>query len=103
MGSLFAEIVSDLRDDTFENYTKIFERLYDLSTTIPDEASDNPTRRWIKCICNRMIVTLSQQIIDCQRSILVNNTNWILTVELQTYHVELKELLHDVTMLTLYV
>ena len=103
MCSLFAEILLELHDDTLENYMKIFERLYDISITILDERVDNPTRRWIKCICDRMSVTLNQQIINCQKSISINNTNWILTIELQTYYEELKELLHDIQMLSLYV
>ena len=103
MCSLFAEILLELHDDTLENYMKIFERLYDISITILDERVDNPTRRWIKCICDRMSVTLNQQIINCQKSISINNTNWILTIELQTYYEELKELLHDLQMLSLYV
>ena len=103
MCSLFAEILLELHDDTLENYMKIFERLYDISITILDERVDNPTMRWIKCICDRMSVTLNQQIINCQKSISINNTNWILTIELQTYYEELKELLHDIQMLSLYV
>ena len=103
MCSLFAEILLELQDDTFENYMKIFERLYDISITILDERVDNLTRRWIKCICDRMSVTLNQQIINCQKSISINNTNWILKIELQTYCEELKELSHDIQMLSLYV
>ena len=103
MGSLFAETLLELHDDTLENYIKIFERLYDISMTILDEELDNPTRRWIKCICDRMSAILNQQIIDCQKSISINNTSWILTIELQTYYEELKELSHDIQMLSLYV